>query len=450
MNIKDLPKGSYKVVSPTSLNIKDLPAGSYKTVNSPQTSQPSAGSGFLDRLKKAAGAGWDQIKAGAKEISNNRSANPGPVFEGALRAGAGVVNAVTSPISAAISPVVEPIVNAAANKISNNPTVQKFATSKAGKVTERVVDNVNNFNTIAGAVVGSKAALKAGSGIKDALTSAGKAASAESSASALEATLGKRIQDATPSYSKKIVSEPSIKLEDGSVLPRVNESKGLKTRTVNPTPFEVDAGKALLKIENYPIKGTNLEKYQVVQPEITRMSNELARSLKAENILRPPQQIAKVVRDAVNAVPEKSLLLQKSDPVIANYMRITKNAIEMNDGTLAGELKVRQALDKAYENARGKLAFGSDKISSLDEIHKAARDALNQDIITHAQNTDVKAALKSQWDLIRASDVLRNKAEAESGSPLGRFGQNHPLINNMLRGVVRTGANAAGVGAVIH
>src|SRR5207248_9538959 len=140
--------------------------------------------------------------------------------------------------------------------------------------------------------------------------------------------------------------------------------------------------------------------------------------LQDEKILRPPQQITKVVADAVNAVPEKSLLLQKSDPVISNYTRVVKNAVAQNDGTLAGELKVRQAMDAAYENARGKLAFGSDKISALDDVHRAGRDALNQDIISHARSTDVKAGLKSQWDLLRASDVLRTKAESEAGTSM--------------------------------
>jgi hypothetical protein len=101
-------------------------------------------------------------------------------------------------------------------------------------------------------------------------------------------------------------------------------------------------------------------------------------------------------------------------------------------GTLEGVLDVRQDLDAAYENARGKLAYGSDKIAPLDEIHQQARDALNQYLQDHAQNTEVKAALRSQSLLFRADDVLRDKASQEGGSVLQRVQsgiKNHPLAS---------------------
>ena len=100
-------------------------------------------------------------------------------------------------------------------------------------------------------------------------------------------------------------------------------------------------------------------------------------------------------------------------------------------------------MDVAYENARGASAFGSDKISALDEVHRAGRNALTQMMIDYAQNTDVKAALRSQWNLYRAMDVLRTSAEKEAGSQVGRFIQKHPMASK----AIEKGAQLTGLGA---
>jgi hypothetical protein len=210
--------------------------------------------------------------------------------------------------------------------------------------------------------------------------------------------------------------------------------------------LERDAANALGNVPNYPAGGSALEKYQAIQPEIAKQGDALMASLKEEGILRPPQAIMGVVNNAVNDIPNTSLLLSKSDPVIQSYLRVAQSSVDANDGTLAGELGVRQDLDAAYENARGKLAYGSDKISSLDEVHTAARDALNQDIADRSQSTDVKTSLKNQWDLYRAGNALRTKAESEAGSTVGRFMQNNPVKSALARKLV----NLSGLGEAVH
>jgi hypothetical protein len=502
MNIKDLPAGSYKIVQPGTMNIKNLPTGSYKVVSNASSTSPfnpkSPNSQFVDPKAKQTGTGvLSQIPSvianGAASYAKNVGSafmgsaktivdNTKQVFSGkknpkdALMQNAGeVAKSVFTPINEAIKPAIK----AGAEALSNNKTFSKAANSKAGDVISNSANRVGSFysqwseqhpeaarNLEAGINIGqlllsaepvntagdlvSKTAKSGLDTVKTTVGDIGGKVSDNLTARSTANLESQTIRDATPGYSKKLISDSGIKNSDGTITPRVSEGGPLKARTVNPTPLEIDAGKALTKVKNYPTKGTALEKYQAVQPEITRQSQTLFKSLEQEKILRPPQQIVKVVSDAVNSVPEKSLLLQKSDPIIANYMRVIKNAIGQNDGTLAGELKVRQAMDAAYENARGKLAFGSDKISALDEVHRAGRNALNEDIINYAQSTDVKASLKSQWDLLRASDVLRDKAEAEAGTSLGRFAQKHPMINRIGRGMVKTGANAAGIGAVVH
>lgn len=107
---------------------------------------------------------------------------------------------------------------------------------------------------------------------------------------------------------------------------------------------------------------------------------------------------------------------------------------------------MRKVLDDAYENARGKQAFGSDKISALDDVHKVARDTLTQYVIDNAKSVDVKASMRSQWNLYRALDQLRKSAEQESGSVLGRAMQKYPLTTK----VMKAGAQAGGIGTAVQ
>lgn len=248
------------------------------------------------------------------------------------------------------------------------------------------------------------------------------------------------IQDATPNY------ETSTTKQRQKLLPRVQEGGTLNGRTVTPTALETEAGTELAKIPGYDPKATKLAKYQLAKKEVTNQATKLETDLGKEKIIVPKKEIVSAVRTAVDAVPEESLLLQKSDPAIRNYMRVVNNAASESEGTLKGVLNLRKKLDAAYENARGSQAFGSDKIAALDEVHKAGRNALTQYLIDKAQKTTVKASLRSQWNLYRALDELQVAAEKEAGSTVGRLMQKHPVMTK----AVEMGAKATGLGGAVN
>lgn len=423
--------------------------GLQKFFQPPPTFTQKAGQQISGAFK----SGIEQAKQGIQQVGQSQG-NPLDLVEGVGRVGAGAISAATSPLAPITEPTIGRGVKYVAGKLSDIPQVQKFAQTGLGKGVARTAENVANYATIAGTVGGAMEVPKVGGAIK-ATTKQGIKAVGETGSKAISTVKEKIsptvpleqqfLRDATPAFSKKLISEPPVKTATGK-MPRVQEGGLIKGRTITPNILEQEAAKELAKVPNYPMNGTHLEKFQAIQPEISARGEALMTSLKNEKILRPPQQVAKVINDAIKKVPQESLLLQKSDPVIANYMRVAKNAISKTDGTLAGELKVRQLLDSAYKNARGKMAFGSDKLSALDDIHSAARDALNKDIIAKAKSTDVKASLKSQWDLMRASDVLRNKAESEAGSTISRFIQKNPITSKVIKGA----AQAAGIGTGIN
>lgn len=235
------------------------------------------------------------------------------------------------------------------------------------------------------------------------------------------------IDDATPSYSSKIIGEQPVK-------------EGLLSRSVVPTSQNIEAGTELSKVPNYPTTGTNLEKYQAIEPVIAQKGQALDASLKAENVLRPPKELSKIIKDALTTTGDNSYLLQKSDPLIKNYQRVADNAIKNNEGTLYGERQVVKTLDNAYESAGGK--YGNNK--ALDQLHRAARTALINDMESKATNTGVKASLKEMSNLYNAQDILLDKAKSEGGTAIQRLAKNNPLASKAVGLLGRyTGLDAA-------
>lgn len=404
------------------------------------------------------------ISGGADTMSKGGLGN---VAKGALQASlgtaAGGVQAIFAPLAAPIQTLIH---HSNAGTLPVAPEVQKAHQALSDWATQHpeIARTVGDAFTVGTAAMGSgaldatvsdtvnaaKGGLEKGAlavrdatvGTPEARAASQATAQAAKAAQAQEVIRQSAIKDATPVYNPKLISDPFV-----NGVPRIQGGKGLTGgREVTPTPLNTRAGEALSKVPNYPATGTALDKYNAVQPEIAAQAKALTKSLESENILRPPKEIVKIVNDAVRGVSDESLLLQKADPAIAQYMRVAKNAVATNDGTLAGELKVRQAMDAAYKNARGKLAFGDSKISALDEIHTAARDALNKDMIEKAQNTDVKASLQTQWDLNRGADELLAKAEAEGNSKIEQLMKANPVTTKVLK----AGVKATGLGLGLH
>lgn len=126
-------------------------------------------------IKDSFNQGVGQIKQGLTRFA--QSDNPLSGAEGLWQVGAGAVGAGFSPLSPVMKPIVRPIskaVNYTTDKISDNPAVQRLANSNAGQTISRVAEDVNNLNTITGAVVGTKAFTNLGSKVGSATANAAR------------------------------------------------------------------------------------------------------------------------------------------------------------------------------------------------------------------------------------------------------------------------------------
>lgn len=267
----------------------------------------------------------------------------------------------------------------------------------------------------------AKAAAEAAPIVKEAAESAARNVSEEVASRAESSAIKSAQKRVVPDY-ESLSGKGKGALIDETVSgkPRVEEGGIIKGRRVNMTQLEDEAAREVASLPGYKAGMTNLQAHNLVDAAIAKEAQGLETSLAREGIAVPPQQIKSIVKKAVDAVSENSLIFQKSDPVIGQYMRVLENAIKQNDGTLKGVLKIRKAMDAAYKNAGKHFPTGGEKIAALDEIHRGARDALQEFLINTARGTDVKAALRKQWNLFRADDVILDKASKEAGSTIGR------------------------------
>lgn len=239
------------------------------------------------------------------------------------------------------------------------------------------------------------------------------------------------IADATPAYNPKLIGTQGVK--EGGIA--------IKGRSMVSNEANIEAGTELSKTVSYNPKATNLEKYQaVIEKEIPKIADEFDVSLKAEKVLRPPKEIMKVVKDAAESAAENSLLLNKADPAVVNYLRVAQRAIEQSKGTLDGEWMVKKALTQAYENAGGKFAGNK----PLDQIHSSVNKALIKDMEKWATNTEVQASMKKMSNLYDAADTLLDKAKAEGGTAWERLQNRHPQAKKMVPSLVE-GAGFGGI-----
>lgn len=116
----------------------------------PVVEQPGA-------IKGAFQSGVNQVKEGYNQAKN--ATNPIQLLEGGTKAAAGIVNTASAPL-APIGKVLEKPINAAADKLSNlyGEDVQRGLAENGPTTAERVLEDVGNVATVAGAVAGVKGA----------------------------------------------------------------------------------------------------------------------------------------------------------------------------------------------------------------------------------------------------------------------------------------------------
>lgn len=491
--------GPAPAFDPNGNTMQTLPSTNGISTTAPVNSNPvingikSTASDVYNNLKNSFQSGIKQIVSGFKQTqtgANDTSNIPegaGMILEGAGQEVAGGINTILSPFSSLFKDAADipipgqganagdnfnkNVINPVANAIASHPLIQKIVQKYPG-----IEEDLPNLLTIGAAIAGGANADEIGTAVSDA-----KDTTVDVTKSAVDAikktvkpapagapapidTLSSRIQDATPNYNKNMVGtnvmtpdtiDTQGNVIKGQITPRVNvdvnasnEGLGLNgERPVTTSASEHAAGTELNNIKNYPDKGTSLQKMLSSQQAISTEAESMRAGLQAEDKASPLDATAEKtkVSNLVNSnLPEdiqQKLTDGKTLPNTAagKYYRSVLDAVNDYNGTREGKLDLRQTIDGAYRNARGKLAFGSDSGNIIDETNTDIRDGLNKDLANTTKNTDTSSSLQKQSNLYRASDVLTAKAQAESATAYGRLEQKYPSLKNLTRIAQRQG-----------
>ncbi len=425
----------------------------------------------------------DQVQSGANEIQSSLSGQGNPFVNGFK-----LLEGLSQGATAILAPAFRVITNAlndpkaiakpgtvqnAYEQITNNPDYQKFAQSPRGQITAKALEIAARGANVAGTILGLEG------GINEVRNPTVRVPVTETTPTTPEAQLQSRIQDATPAYSKDMPLT-NIMNSEGKIVPRIAGEGGVSKfsnapRVVTPSISEVSAGTEANNIPNYPDKGTALEKGLATQQAISTEAMNMRSGLQAEDTATPLDTVAEKtkVADMVKSnlpkdIQDKIGYIGKDNPLskassapqtdlnkqyqammatednlpktkIGEYSQKVLDAVKEYDGTREGKLDLKMQIDQAYQDARGKLAFGSEPRNLLDTTNTDIRNSLKQDLAGSTKNTDVLASLKKQTDLYNHLDVLREKAQVESSTNFGKLEQKYPSLKNLIRIAQRQG-----------
>lgn len=167
----DLSYGAFQnTTSPSGTGGKDLSYNAFTNTPAASAAKPtlktllpnlpaaqSNGSELAPMITSAFKGGVSQAKAG---LAESDSAPPFSLqrLSGVLNAGAGAVTALSAPLAPILNPL-STAINEVGNVISNNKSLQKFATTPAGATAIKVARGVQNAAVVGGAAAGGVEAL---------------------------------------------------------------------------------------------------------------------------------------------------------------------------------------------------------------------------------------------------------------------------------------------------
>lgn len=461
------------------------------TMQAPLSAKSSIGSELENDTGGAISSQFSSGVSQVKESLNGDTSNESLPEKG-LDLGAGLASILTSPLAPVFKPIGDAITSLS-DKIANIKSLQDFTQNhpEATDIITRVSKDVSNLATIAGTEAGGVETAGKLSDLASATTSPSESPEIETPSGGAgsppdDTNLNSRIADATPAYDKSMGSN-YIKNADGDIVPRVNEAEdyvsGKTARTVNPTAAETEHGTELANIEDYPDKGTALEKGQAVNRAISDEANNMRSNLQDEDKENPlnadaekvklsnlvHQSLPEEIQERIGALsPDDAKMVREMDEKIGapqsetgkvdirnqsekatgtnlpktpagRYFQKVLDAVDDYDGTREGKLDLRQTIDKAYKTEGGKYAQGTDSQSALQEIHSDIRDAINKDMRDTTQNTDTQDSLDKQSRMYRAKNILDEKAANEKPTKIGQYMDKHPAAKLAASVGTRTG-----------
>jgi hypothetical protein len=333
----------------------------------------------IESIPEAVQSGKDQIMQGYEQQQAATLKNPLPLITGGIKSAAGVATIISSPLAPVFKPVGK-AVEKVGDVIGSSEKVQKFAESKAGRVTEQVADVAADTSNIIGTFTGLQSGIAKANARLKAPTKAGPTPF--------------NIQEAT-----NPLSNPFKKNPEKIVTKRVAELKRLE-----------DSYSQIRKV-------TTKAKSRGVNPLDDLARTDLLRGAVDDTGTIRTQSATQELNDFIKPYEGTVSAALKREGVSVTLKYVAdelKDAI--NKSSLEGEALVR-ALDKVDAEVKG-LALRSDNTGRiiLDKIHDAKINKYNTIDYTNGASKIADKAIARAFKTIvekntKSADVAKVNAE---------------------------------------
>lgn len=425
-------------------------------IESPLNQKPESSSVGGD-ISSAFKSGIDKTKAGYNQSYNAK--NPIELIEGGFKQGAGVVEAAFSPLAPLFKPIGK-VVDIVADKISDNPKVQKFAMSDAGKTTERIVEDIADVNTIASLFGGAKGGSKATNLLKDKVVSTIDDATERITNITQKTTDKLRQPDVSEATKVSLNPKEALKGTDQDILISVG-GKTKKLSEITPTENS--------KIKTSTTKALNTFKAQAEKFAKDRSVEggspvEIVGS-RADKALDFADRKRQTIGSKMGEIEQKYVneQLPISEQTIAPFVNVIKSfenpkfgvdtanapvvkkliedfdKLGTNGATIGERLEFVRSWDEYLQNQKDGFGNFKDNATANTRIQNAVRTLKNETVDAIAQNDKVYRSLRTKYSVFKKLDEIGNTLLGKDGA-LGERIKGSALIKRAIQSNSDAGA----------
>ncbi len=213
----------------------------------------------------------------------------------------------------------------------------------------------------------------------------------------------------------------SVKLEQTG---RTTEGGILRQKIVASSPAEQAIAKQVAEVPGVSAKKTLQGNLNAISKEVSNEGQRLVSALKANEVIIPKREFAKVLDDTLKNLKANPLIVGDAEKTAQKIVSKMKSLVNAGKSTGSGLLRARKDLDKWISSQKGGKIFDPKNENALSIAVRDVRTATNNFIEQRVTNVAVKESLKRQSNLFRAMDNIGPKAVEEAGNVIFRAWQN--------------------------
>jgi hypothetical protein len=207
-----------------------------------------------------------------------------------------------------------------------------------------------------------------------------------------------------------------------SLFAKSKEKGLLKSRVVEPTPFDLEM---IDTVASLPVsKNKSLMKnYEIITKANTDEAQRLSSYLAQNDVPIKDSILLKGINDVQARMAESPFLVGDGEKAVGRVLDGALKALNKQPRTASGLLQARKDFDTWVRKEKGTDFYGSDRESAINMATKEVRRAINNALDQSIPEAGVKESLRKQFLLYEAMDAIESKGGEEAKNMLSRMAQ---------------------------